>query len=53
MNVIVLVDFDNDCVGTAVEVARALGDDLWGVRLDTSEQLDDRRAGRDGRLRPA
>ena len=42
MNITVLVDWDNDCVRTAVEVARALGPDLWGVRLDTSEQLVDR-----------
>jgi nicotinate phosphoribosyltransferase len=42
MNVTVLVDFRNDSVGTAVEVADALGDDLWGVRLDTSETLVDR-----------
>jgi nicotinate phosphoribosyltransferase len=42
LNVTVLVDFDNDSVATAVAVADALGDDLWGVRLDTSEQLVDR-----------
>jgi nicotinate phosphoribosyltransferase len=42
MNVTVLVDFDNDSVRTALEVAEALGDDLWGVRLDTSENLVDR-----------
>jgi nicotinate phosphoribosyltransferase len=42
MNVTVLVDFDNDSARTAVEVADALGDDLWGVRLDTSEALVDR-----------
>jgi nicotinate phosphoribosyltransferase len=41
MNVTVLVDFANDSVQTALEVARALGDDLWGIRLDTSEQLVD------------
>jgi nicotinate phosphoribosyltransferase len=41
MNVTVLVDFTNDSVRTAVEVADALGDDLWGVRLDTSEALVD------------
>jgi len=29
-------------VGTALEVARALGPKLWGVRLDTSGQLVDR-----------
>ena len=42
MNVVVLVDFDNDSVQTALEVARALGPKLWGVRLDTSERLVDR-----------
>jgi nicotinate phosphoribosyltransferase len=42
MNVVVLVDFENDSVRTAVEVADALGDQLWGVRLDTSERLVDR-----------
>ncbi len=42
MDVIVLVDFDNDCVGTAVAVARALGPQLWGVRLDTSATMVDR-----------
>jgi nicotinate phosphoribosyltransferase len=42
MNVTVLVDWDNDSVRTAVEVAAALGEKLWGVRLDTSERLVDR-----------
>jgi len=42
MNVTVLVDFDNDSVNTALQVAAALGDRLWGVRLDTSESLVDR-----------
>ena len=41
MNVTVLVDFVNDSVTTALEVAGALGDDLWGVRLDTSDRLAD------------
>jgi nicotinate phosphoribosyltransferase len=41
MNVTVLVDFANDSVKTALEVAAALGDDLWGVRLDTSDRLAD------------
>jgi nicotinate phosphoribosyltransferase len=41
MNVTVLVDFENDSVRTALEVAEALGDDLWGVRLDTSERIED------------
>jgi nicotinate phosphoribosyltransferase len=42
INVTVLVDFENDSVRTALEVARALGKRLWGVRLDTSGQLVDR-----------
>src|SRR3954453_18781475 len=42
MNVTVLVDFENDSVRTALEVADALGDDLWGIRLDTSERLVDK-----------
>jgi nicotinate phosphoribosyltransferase len=42
LNVVVLVDFENDSVATALEVARALGPRVWGVRLDTSESLVDR-----------
>jgi nicotinate phosphoribosyltransferase len=42
LNVTVLVDFENDSVWTSLEVARALGERLWGVRLDTSESLVDR-----------
>ena len=42
MNITVLVDWDNDSVRTAIEVAQALGPKLWGVRLDTSEDLVDR-----------
>ncbi|MEN3342441.1 MAG: nicotinate phosphoribosyltransferase [Actinomycetota bacterium] len=42
MNITVLVDFENDSVRTALEVADALGARLWGVRLDTSESLVDR-----------
>ncbi|HZZ65335.1 MAG TPA: nicotinate phosphoribosyltransferase [Candidatus Baltobacteraceae bacterium] len=42
VRVIALVDFVNDCVGTSLAVARALGDRLWGVRLDTSGTLVDR-----------
>ena len=42
LNVTVLVDFENDSVRSSLEVARALGDRLWGVRLDTSEMLVDR-----------
>jgi nicotinate phosphoribosyltransferase len=42
MNITVLVDFENDSARTAMEVAEALGPKLWGVRLDTSEDLVDR-----------
>lgn len=42
VKVVSLVDFDNDCVGTSLKVARALGPRLHGVRLDTSETLVDR-----------
>ena len=38
----VLVDFDNDCVGTALTVCRALGKEkVHAVRLDTSESMID------------
>jgi nicotinate phosphoribosyltransferase len=42
MNVTVLVDFHNDSIPTTLEVAQALGERLWGVRLDTSHTLVDR-----------
>ncbi len=42
MDITVLVDWDNDSPATAIAVARALGPQLWGVRLDTSETLVDR-----------
>lgn len=42
VRLITLVDFDNDCVGTSLAVARALGERLYGVRLDTSETMVDR-----------
>jgi nicotinate phosphoribosyltransferase len=41
LNITVLVDFENNSIETALEVARALGPSLWGVRLDTSESLVD------------
>lgn len=41
VQIITLVDYDNDCVRTSLEVARAMGDRLWGVRLDTSENMVD------------
>jgi nicotinate phosphoribosyltransferase len=42
MSVTALVDFENDSIRTALELAHALGPRLWGVRLDTSESLVDR-----------
>ena len=41
VQIITLVDYDNDCVRTSLDVARALGPRLWGVRLDTSENMVD------------
>jgi nicotinate phosphoribosyltransferase len=42
LEITVLVDFENDSIRTALEVARALGPRLWGVRLDTSNTMVDR-----------
>jgi len=42
VQLITLVDFDNDCVGTSLKVARALGERLYGVRVDTAETLVDK-----------
>ena len=41
VKLITLVDFENDSVKTALEVARALGSMLYGVRLDTSGTMVD------------
>jgi len=41
VQIITLVDYENDCVRTSVEVARAMDGRLWAVRLDTSENLVD------------
>jgi len=41
VRLISLVDFENDCVRTSLEVARALGERLYGVRLDTSHTVVD------------
>ncbi len=41
VNLVALVDFDNDCIGTSLACARSLGDTLWGVRLDTSSTMVD------------
>lgn len=48
INVTVLVDFSNESAATAIAVADALGDDLWGVRLDTSEAIVDAGIARQG-----
>src|SRR5256885_3329912 len=42
VRLITLVDFENDCVNTSLAVARALGERLHGVRIDTSETLVDK-----------
>lgn len=42
VDVIALVDYDNDCVKTSLDVAKALEGRLWGVRLDTAEYLVDK-----------
>jgi len=42
VDLVALVDFDNDSVGTSLQCCEALGDRLWGVRLDTSETLVDK-----------
>jgi nicotinate phosphoribosyltransferase len=42
VRVVTLVDFENDCVGTSLACARALGKRLDGVRLDTSETMVDK-----------
>src|SRR5438876_5035970 len=42
VRLITLVDFENDCVDTSLKVARALGERLYGVRIDTSETLVDK-----------
>ena len=54
VRLVTLVDFENDCVRTALELADALGDRLYGVRIDTSEMLVDRSViPQMGRFRPS
>lgn len=40
-HLISLVDFNNDCVRESVNCLKQFGEDLWGVRLDTSERMVD------------
>jgi nicotinate phosphoribosyltransferase len=42
IRLVTLVDWDNDCVRTSVELANVLGSSLYGVRIDTSEMLVDK-----------
>ena len=42
VRIITLVDFENDCVRTSLACAPALGERLYGVRLDASETLVDK-----------
>jgi nicotinate phosphoribosyltransferase len=42
IRLVTLVDFENDCVRTSLELAEALGPRLYGVRIDTSEMLVDK-----------
>ena len=53
VRLVTLVDFENDCVRTSLEVAAALGERLYGVRIDTSEMLVDKSViPQMGRFRP-
>jgi nicotinate phosphoribosyltransferase len=53
VRLVTLVDFENDCVGTSLRVAEAVGKRLYGVRIDTSEMLVDRSVvPQMGRFRP-
>jgi len=42
IDLVALVDYENDSVGTAIEVAKAMEGRLWGVRLDTGENMVDK-----------
>ena len=48
VNLVALVDFNNDCVGTSLKCCEALGRNLWGVRLDTSAEIIDTSASEPG-----
>jgi nicotinate phosphoribosyltransferase len=42
VRLVTLVDFENDCVKSSLQVAEAMGERLYGVRLDTSEMMVDK-----------
>jgi nicotinate phosphoribosyltransferase len=42
VRLVTLVDFENDCVRTSVDLADSLGSSLYGVRIDTSEMMVDK-----------
>jgi nicotinate phosphoribosyltransferase len=42
VDLVALVDFNNDSVGDSLACARAFGERLWGVRLDTADTMVDR-----------
>src|SRR5260370_17722452 len=42
IDLVALVDYENDSVGTAIQVAKAMEGRLWGVRLDTAEHMVDK-----------
>lgn len=48
VDLVALVDFHNDCVTEACRVAKAFPARLMGVRLDTSEKMQDKCFWRDG-----
>ena len=41
IDLIALVDFTNDCIGTSLELAHYFGRRLWGVRVDTAGNMRD------------
>ena len=41
LNTISLIDFNNDCLRASLASAKKLGKKLWGVRLDTAENIAD------------
>ena len=54
VRLVTLVDFENDCVRTSLQVAEAMGPRLYGVRIDTSEMLVDKSVvPQMGRFRPS